>query len=76
MTIKCVVACRNAEGVSDFYFCKVDCTQEEYDNGSHYELAENSAISEGYEGPYVAFDENDGPDWLFDHFVWESASIV
>jgi hypothetical protein len=24
----------------------------------------------------VVFDENDGPDFLFYHFVWESASVV
>lgn len=76
MEIKCVVACRNASGESDFYFCKVECSEEQYDVGDHYELAEDSAREEGYEGPMVAFDENDGPDFLFDHFVWESASVV
>jgi hypothetical protein len=70
MEIKCVVACRNASGESDFYFCKVECSED------HYELAEDSAREEGYEGPMVVFDENDGPDFLFDHFVWESASVV
>jgi len=76
MEIKCVVACRNAEGASDFYFCKVECSEEQYDVGDHYELAEDWAREEGYEGPMVVFDENDGPDFLFDHFVWESASVV
>jgi hypothetical protein len=76
MEIKCVVACRNASGESDFYFCKVECSEEQYDVGDHYELAEDSAREEGYEGPMVVFDENDGPDFLFDHFVWESASVV
>jgi hypothetical protein len=76
MIINCVVACRNAEGVSDFYFCKVDLPEEEYDIGTHYELAEDAALSEGYEGPMVTFDENDGPDWLFERFVWDSADIV
>lgn len=76
MEIKCVVACRNCEGVPDFYFCKVKCSQEQYDNGEHYEIAEDAASKEGYEGPLLAYDENDGPDWLFDHFVWESASIA
>lgn len=76
MLIECVVACRNAEGVSDFYFCKVECSESEYDIGEHYDIAENAALEEGYEGPFVVFDENDGPDWLFDHFVWESASVI
>ena len=76
MIIKCVVACRNAEGASDFYFCKVECSEAEYDVGDHYDVAEQSAEDEGYEGPMVAFDENDGPEWLFDHFVWDSASVI
>jgi hypothetical protein len=76
MFIKCVVACLNAEGASDFYFCKVECRQEQYDNGEHYNIAENQAWSEGYEGPMVTFDENDGPNFLFEHFVWESATTV
>lgn len=76
MEIKCVVACRNCEGSPDFYFCKVTLAEAAYDVGAHYDLAEDSAREEGYEGPYVVFDENDGPDWLFDHFVWESASVL
>lgn len=73
--VKCVVACRNAEGSSDFYFCKVECDENQHDLGYHYEVAEEMAVADGYEGPYVVFDENDGPSWLFDHFVWESASV-
>lgn len=74
MIIKCVVACRNAGGEADFYFCKVECDEGQYDVGDHYEAAVQMAVGEGYEGPYVVFDDNDGPDWLFDHFVWDSAS--
>lgn len=70
--IKCVVACTNANGEPDFYFCKVEATQEEYDDGIHYERAKGKAKEEGYEAPFVVFDENDGLDWLFEHFVWES----
>ena len=44
--------------------------------GDHYEIAEEAAYENGYEGPMVVFDENDGPDFLLDHFVWESASLV
>lgn len=76
MDIKCVVACRNADGASDFYFCVVRCKQAQYDVGDHYNMAENQAWDEGYEGPMVVFDENDGPNFLFDHFVWESATTV
>ena len=75
MIINCVVACRNCEGVPDFFFCKAECSQEEYDVGKHYDIAEDAAREEGYEGSFVVYDENDGPDWLFDNFVWKSASV-
>lgn len=75
MIVKCVVAAMTSNG-PDFFFCKVRCAQDDYDNGLHYEIAEDAAGNDGYERPMVAYDENDGPDWLFDRFVWASASIV
>lgn len=76
MQIKCVVASTNANGSPDFYFCTVQCSEHDYDAGRHYDIARKSAREEGYEGEMVVFDEYDGPSFLFDHFVWESASIV
>lgn len=76
MITKCVVACFNASGEPDFYFCKVECEQDKYNEGTHYELAEDAAEGEGYSGPMVSFDENDGPDFLFEHFVWDSADTI
>lgn len=76
MEVKCVVACHNAGGEPDLFFVKVECSQDEYGYGDHYEKAESAAYDEGYSGPMVVFDENDGPSGLFDLFVWESASIV
>jgi hypothetical protein len=74
--IRCVVACTNASGEPDFYFCKVRCSPEDIDNGHHYDLAEERATQEGYGGSMVVFDENDGSSFLFDHFSWESASVI
>ena len=76
MIVKCVVACHNASGEPDLYFCKVNCSEADYEVGEHYEIAEGEATEQGYSGPMVVFDENDGPKALFDLFVWESASIV
>lgn len=76
MEVKCVVACHNMSGEPDLFFCKVDCIGQDYGNGVHYEKAEEYAQEQGYSGPMVVFDENDGPNALFDLFVWESASIV
>lgn len=71
---KLIVACLNADGVPDFYFCKVRCTGEQYDNAEHYILAERRAIEAGYE-PRLSFDENDAAGKaILGHFVWNSAS--
>lgn len=76
MEVKCVVACHNASGEPDLFFVKVECSEVDYDHGDHYEKAESAAYDEGYSGPMVVFDENDGPSGLFALFTWESASIV
>ena len=75
MIVKCVVACMTTDG-ADFYFCKVRCSEQDYDNGEHYEIAEAAAENKGNDRPMVTYDENDGPDWLFDPFDWDSASFV
>jgi hypothetical protein len=75
-TVRCVFAATNSEGVPDFGFVIVACDQEEYDEGLHYDAAKAWAGENDYEGPFVVFDENDGPDFLFEHFVWESASTI
>lgn len=76
MLIKCVVACHNASGSPDFYFCIVSCLKNEYELGEHYDIAAQSALAEGYDEPFVIFDEHEAPDWLLSRFVWASASTV
>lgn len=76
MDIKCVVACHNAGGEPDLYFVVVSSSEGEYDNGEHYEKAEAAAYQQGYSGPMVVFDENDGPSALFGLFEWQTASTV
>lgn len=72
MKIKTVVAGNGFDG-PDFYFCIVDCNQQQYDNGDHYDVVKKAAENYGFEEPMVVFDENDNPKGLFDLFVWESA---
>ena len=74
MIVKVVVAGNGFDG-PDFYFCKVECNQEQYDNGEHYDAAKSAAANNGYDSPMVAFDENDPPKLLFDLFNWDSASV-
>ena len=75
--VKVMVACSNASGEPDFYFVKVRCTQEQYDNGDHYDAAKDAASERDYEGAMVAFDENDSAGKaMLPLFVWESAGII
>lgn len=71
-----VIACTNANGYSDLVPITVSATDGEYDDGIHYETAKAWAIDHGYGGPFVSFDENDGPSFLFEHFVWESGYYI
>lgn len=75
MIVKCAVACHNASGAPDFFFVKIKCTEEEYQEGTHYEFARAIAKEMGYEGEFVVFDESDGPNWLFTRFYWEKAQV-
>lgn len=70
----CVVACLNSIGEPDFYFCVVRCSQEQFDEGEHRNIAEAAAENEGYEKPMVTFDE--GPDFLSKNFEWDTAPLV
>jgi len=77
MIIRTIIACTNANGEPDLTFVKVTCTQEQFDAGYHYELAEIWALGEGYEGPFVAFDEYDrAGETMLKLFVWKSASLI
>lgn len=68
-----MVAAVNANGEPDFFFCKIECTANEYDLGEHYRAAERLAEQNGYE-PKLSFDERDAAGKaILDHFVWESA---
>jgi hypothetical protein len=75
MFIKMIVAAQGYDG-PDLFFCKVNCSKEDYENGLHYEEAEKAAAKAGYEKPMVAMDENDpAGQAILDKFVWDSATI-
>jgi len=76
MIVRCVVAAVNSNGEPDLYFVKVVCTQEQFDNGAHYEAALQSAEDEGFD-PALAYDEQDyAGDRMMGLFVWSSATSV
>ena len=74
MIIKMIVAAQGYDG-PDFFFCKVHCSKEDYENGIHYDIAKAEAAKAGYEKPMIAIDENDpAGKAISDKFVWESAT--
>ena len=71
--VKVIVLCSNSEGAPEFHSCAIDVTQEQYDNGDHYDLAMENAEDNGYE-PHKAFDQNDpAAKQLGDIFTWLQA---
>ena len=68
----CVAANANASGEPDLFFCTVECTQVQHDEGDTYEMAKDIARDNDYEGPFVAFSEDDAAGKrLVENFKWE-----
>lgn len=62
MKIQIIVCCTNSNGEPDALCLEHTCTQEQYDNGDHYDQVKAHAENLGYEGPFWVADEND-PGW-------------
>jgi hypothetical protein len=60
-----VTACMKPDGRPDFTLNLVEVTEEEPENGVHYYLVEARLAEAGYEEPFVHFDENEAPAFLF-----------
>jgi len=75
--IRCVVAAINSNGDPDFYFVKVKATEEQINNGDHYDAARESAEDEGYEA-LLTYDQNDYGWKAFSRnaFDWKTAPVV
>lgn len=58
-TQRVAVACTNANGEADLAIIDVKVTPEAYDLGEHYDLATEEAKEQGYEAPFVCFDESE-----------------
>lgn len=76
MYVNCVIACHNALGDPDLFFCRVQCSEEQYACDDHISAVQDYAQQQGWSGPYVTFCPGDVPNWLFAHFEWRTASIV
>lgn len=75
--IRCAVAAHNSNGEPDLFFVKVEATDEQIENGKHYEAATDAANEEGYAASNIVFDEECAAGRaLLPLFQWETASIV
>ena len=63
--ITVVTACMRADGTPDFALTEVEVTTEEAENGIHYYLVEADLLEAGYEEPFVHYDEDESPAFLF-----------
>lgn len=73
---KCIVSCINSNGDSDLYFIVIECTEEQYNIGEHYDAAKAQCEEDGYEA-YLAYDENDAAgNSMLPLFNWDSANIL
>jgi hypothetical protein len=76
MEIKCVVAADNASGEHDVFPVIVTCSRDQYDEGKHYDAAENEAAAHGYEPRYV-FDERDpGFRFFLNAIDWHGVETI
>lgn len=69
--IKCAVFGLNADGEPDIYYCKIKCTEDQYNCGDHYDAAKDAAEDAGYDA-LLAADENDPAGAVMQLFVWDS----
>jgi len=74
--IKCIVSVTNSNGEPDLFFIIVNATEEQIENGEHYDTAKDEACDYGYE-PYLVYDENDSAGKsMLSLFQWETASVI
>jgi hypothetical protein len=59
-----ISACMRPEGLPDFAVTQVEISQEEYENGVHYHLTDQSLMQRGYEEPFVHFADQEAPSFL------------
>lgn len=61
LSIRCVVASIDKGGAPHLFPVLVHCSQEDVDNGCHYEAADVAVENESF-APCISFDEDDDSD--------------
>jgi hypothetical protein len=74
--LKVMVACIDADGCSDLFFVKVNCSKEDYEEGRHIEAAMAEADRRGYDS-LLAYDVFDSAGKaMISLFEWDTASVI
>lgn len=73
--MKMFVSCLNANGSADMFVCEVEATQEQFDNDEHYDLALEQAEQNGYEQPFLCYNEYE-TNSIARHFATAQSSPV
>jgi hypothetical protein len=76
MLVKCMAVGFDSMGERDIEAVIVDCTQEQYNNGEHYEAVEEHLDANFYEVQMVMDEHDRGGHGILDKFVWESISSI
>jgi hypothetical protein len=69
-------ACMTAQGSPTFVLQDVQVTEEEYENGIHYAMAEDWLIDSGYEEPFVHFADAEAPAFLLEALKQQVAQTL
>src|SRR5262245_46491190 len=59
-----VTACMTRQGTPAFVLTRVAVTEDEIQNGVQYALTESQLFIDGYEEPFVHFDQDEAPSFL------------
>lgn len=71
----CMVVGLNSAGEPDFYLVKVQCTENQIDNGEHYRAAQEEALANEFEASF-AFDEFDpAGTTIRNTFDWDDVNV-
>jgi len=69
-------ACMTSQGSPTFVLQDVDVTEEEFENGIHYALAEDWLTDAGFDEPFVHFADEEAPAFLLDALKQQVAQAL
>jgi hypothetical protein len=77
MPMRVVVPCRDSNGMPVLFGALVHCSRRDYDEGDHYEVAEQLAKAAGYSlvAHGYGIDQDDGLPWLLAHWDWHTQPL-